>query len=89
MSFAQGNPMPDYELSPSSSTAGDTSSEAQSEIEAERECLIDHIAFLVVRQHRRKQLQRIDPSEPVVCRSHCADKGEKRPSQQHPAAAIG
>lgn len=80
--------MPDYELPPSSSTAGNTSSESQSEIEAERGCLIDHIAFLVVRQHRRKQLERIDPGEPVVCRSYCADQGEKRPSQQRPAAAI-
>ena len=54
--------MPDRNLPPSSSAASDTRPDAQTEFKAERRCLIDNIAFLVVRQHRRRQLD-VDESE--------------------------
>ena len=54
--------MPACNLPPPSSVAGDTPSGAQGKFEIKRRCLIDNIAFLIVRQHRRGQLD-ADESE--------------------------
>ena len=81
--------MSDCDLSRSPSTAGDTPLDAQAEFEAERRCLIDNIAFLVVRQHRRRQLDEGDPGKPNVHRSPRTGTDEKRPIQPGEAAATG
>ena len=54
--------MPNCNLPQSPSAANDTPLDAQDEFEVERRCLINNIAFLVVRQHRRRQLD-VDESE--------------------------
>ena len=79
--------MPDCNLPPSSSATSETSLDAPAELEAERRCLIDNIAFLIVRRHRRRQLDEGDPDKPGVHRSSRAGKDEKRPIQLGGAAA--
>ena len=81
--------MPECDFIQLPSTAGDTPADAQAEFEAERRCLIDNIAFLVVRQHRRRQLDEGDPGKPNVHRSPRTRKDEKRPIQPGEAAATG
>ncbi|MCH8149826.1 MAG: hypothetical protein IH987_17885 [Planctomycetes bacterium] len=53
--------MPDFESPQSSSATNETPIDSRTEFEAERRRLIDNIAFLVVRQHRRRQLDVAEP----------------------------
>ena len=56
MFFEQEDVMPGCDFPQSFAVTNDTPVDSEYEFEADRRCLIDNIAFLVVRQHRRVQL---------------------------------
>ena len=81
--------MPDCDFTQPPSTAGDTPADAQADLNMERQRLIDNIAFLVVRQHRRRQLDEGAAGEPVEIRLPPAGENKQRSVEPGGVATTG